>query len=198
MLKLKKVFIPVAAVVLVVGYSGSANANKAFDFWQELKDLKWEDGRLRFEGQSWASTRSGHQSRRGDYAVAGTLEREFALDHKLSVGVRAIPLFFLSEKDRRDDDGNTILGVGLGVSIRYYTEEVQDGWFVEFSESLIGQSDTFRRNSGRVNLMSEVGVGYEFDNDWHVALKFRHLSNGGIASRNAGVNGIGVGVGFSF
>jgi hypothetical protein len=49
-----------------------------------------------------------------------------------------------------------------------------------------------------VNFLTEVGVGYEFDNDWHVALKWRHMSNAGIASRNAGVNGLGIGIGFSF
>jgi len=190
---LEKTFIFVSTFVLISGFSGTASAS---EFWQELKQTKWEDGRLRFEGQAWSGIRSGGRSRTDDYGVAATVEKEFALGHKLSAGLRAIPLFFVSESDGLD--GSDILGAGLGISIRYYFEEVQDGLFVEFFESVIGQFDTFRGNSGRMNFMTEIGVGYEFENDWHIALKWRHISNAGFANRNAGVNAIGIGIGFSF
>ncbi len=174
--------------------TSNAEASKIGELTQEIKDLKWEDGRLRIEGQAWAGTRSGRRSRSDDVAVAGIIEKEFALGTKLAVGVRAIPLFYYDEH-RTDEE---IWGAGGGVSIRYYTSESQDGWFIEYSESLIAHSDKFRGNSGSLNFMSEVGVGYEFDNNWHIAAKWRHLSNAGIADKNSGINGVGIGIGFSF
>ena len=195
MKSLEKVFVSIVAIALILGFSGTASAT---EFRKNLKETKWEDGRLRIEGQGWAGIRSGRRSRTDDYGVTATVEKEFALGHRLSAGLRAMPLFFMSESDSRGRDGNNILGAGLGFSVRYYVKEVHDGFFFESYETAIWQSDTFRGNSGRVNFLTEVGVGYEFDNDWHVALKWRHMSNAGIASRNAGVNGLGIGIGFSF
>jgi hypothetical protein len=184
----------VVLIALTVFSSGVAEANSVSDFAQDLKDLKWEDGRLRIEGQAWTGTRSGRRSRSDDFSVVGTVEKEFDLGHRLTVGVRAIPLFYYDEH-RSDEE---IWAAGGGVSLRWYTHDAMDGWFVEYSESLVAQSDKFRGNSGSLNFMSEVGLGYEFNNNWHIAAKWRHLSNAGIANRNSGVNGVGVAVGFSF
>lgn len=171
-----------------------AEANAVGDFFQDIGDLNWEDGRLRIEGQGWTGTRSGRRSRTNDWSVVATVEKEFDLGHQLTVGLRAIPLFYYDEH-RTDTE---IWAAGGGVSLRYYTQEAMDGWFVEYYESLLGQSGEFRGNSGIFNFMSEIGVGYEFDNNWHVTAKWRHLSNAGLALRNSGVNGIGIAVGFSF
>lgn len=171
-----------------------AEANSVTDFFGDIKDLNWEDGRLRIEGQGWTGTRSGRRSRRDDWSVVGTIEKEFALYHQLTVGVRAIPLFYYDE----DDTGVEIWAAGGGVSLRWYKDEAMDGWFVEFYESLLAQSDKFEGNTGSLNFMSEVGIGYEFNSNWHISAKWRHLSNAGLAERNSGVNGFGFGVGYSF
>ena len=55
----------------------NANANSSLNPWQEIKKTKWEDGRLRIEGQWWTASRSGRRSRTGDDSVVGTVEKEF-------------------------------------------------------------------------------------------------------------------------
>lgn len=183
------------AILLMISGSSSADVSSA---WQALKELKWEDGRLRIESQGWTGTRSGRRSRTDDYGVAVTIEKEFSLNQKLTVGLRVIPLFIVDESDNNGGDGETIYGAGFGVSIRRYFKEAEDGWFAEYYESIIGHSEKFRGNTGSLNFMSEIGFGYEFENDWYVTAKWRHLSNAGIANQNAGINGLGIGVGFSF
>jgi hypothetical protein len=192
---MRKITVLLSAITLMLTWSNSANASNVF---QELKELKWEDGRLRIEAQGWSGVRSGRRSRSGDIGVVGTVEKEFALYQKLTVGVRAIPIFIMDESDKDGRDAETIYGVGVGISIRRYLNGVEDGWYAEYNESIIGQSKKFRGNSGNFNFMSEIGIGYEFENDWYVSAKWRHLSNAGIANKNAGVNGVGIGIGFSF
>lgn len=183
------------AVTLALSVVPSAFAGAPSDWWNELKNTNWEDGRLRIEGQGWGGVRSGGRSRSGDIGVSAIVEKEFMLGHKLTVSPRAIPLFYVDEYHR---DGHDILGVGVGVTLRHYWSEPQDGFYFEFSESLIAHSEKFRGNSGSVNFMSELGIGYEFDSDWHVIAKWRHLSNAGIADKNSGINFVGIGVGYSF
>lgn len=172
--------------------TGVAQASVVSEFIQDLQDLKWEDGRVRLEGQGWIGTRSGRRSRTDDRSIVGTIEKEFVLNQQLTVGLRAIPLFYYDQNDKE------IWAAGGGVALRHYSQKAQDGYFFEFTESFLGQSDTYWGNSGSFNFMTELGVGYEFDNDWHVAAKWRHLSNAGIAHRNSGINAIGISVGFSF
>ncbi len=202
----------VLATVTILAYTGSADANKAGDLWQELKDIQWEDGRYRLELQGWTATRSGRRGRTGDYGTAGTIEREFVFGSKTSIGLRAIPLFFVREDDHdtfedfdgdglyehRLYEGNDIVGAGVGIAIHHYFRDIQDGWYFEFYESFFAQSEKFQGNSGNFNFMSEIGIGYEFENDWHIAAKWRHMSNAGIADKNAGINSVGIGIGFSF
>ncbi|MBN4046714.1 acyloxyacyl hydrolase [bacterium AH-315-P07] len=202
----------IITLVSVLACSNYAQAGKVGDSWRQIKEAKWKDGRTRLELQGWASTRSGRRSRTGDLGFAGTIEREFIVGSKTTVGLRAIPLFYMEERDHDyfddfDGDGiyehatikgNSVYAVGVGVSIRHYFRDLQDGFFFEFYESFFAQSDNFQGNTGSFNFMSELGLGYEFDNNIHVAVKWRHMSNGGIADKNAGINSVGIGVGFSF
>ena len=57
-------------------------------------------------------------------------------------------------------------------------------------------SHYFDANSSRVNFMVGGGVGYQFaENDWHVALRFEHVSNASLGERNGGFNAFGLAVG---
>lgn len=198
MLNFRNVIVFFIAIATSLGVAVEARAGDGMGFIQGLKDLSWEDGRLRIEGQGWAGMRSGRRSRTGDIGIAGVIEKDFPLSQNLSVGIRLIPLFYVEEDDHGDYEGNDIWGGGFGFTTRYYFEEVHNGWFVEAAESVIGQSDKFNGNSGSVNFMIELGIGYEFDSNWSITAKWRHLSNAGLATDNAGVNALGVGVGFSF
>jgi hypothetical protein len=41
-------------------------------------------------------------------------------------------------------------------------------------------------------------VGYQCSENWHVTLKWRHLSNASLGSANKGVNGVALAVGYTF
>lgn len=198
--RLKKLLAVVFMVAVCCFGSTDSHANAFSDRWSEIKGLQWEDGRNRIEIQGWTGSRSGRRSRSDDISIVGSIEREFRLNHKLTVGARVIPLFYYrADSNVQDNFPDTdIWGAGFGVTFRYYFKEAQDGFFLETAESVIGQSEEFSGNSASMNFMIELGVGYEFDNNWHVSGRWRHLSNAGLAEHNAGVNAFGLGVGLSF
>jgi hypothetical protein len=167
----------------------------AESFFKRIGDLEWKDGENRFEMHAVAGTNRGGQSRSGDVGLVGSIEKEFPLYRKLSIGLRGIPLF-LYEEDAHE--GHTIWGAGGGFSVRYYLDEYGTGWYGEAQESVIIHTEEFLGNSSKINFISEFGGGYEFDNDWFLFAKWRHISNAGLARRNAGMNGVGLGLGLRF
>jgi len=61
-----------------------------------------------------------------------------------------------------------------------------------------GTCTTECRHASATHILAEVGVGYKSREQWHVAVKFRHISNGGTGGHKCGVNGVGLGVGYTF
>ena len=97
------------------------------------------------------------------------------------------------------DSEDTIYGAALGLTGRLYEKaDEYAGWYGELGGSLMGHSPKFEGNTSDFNFILDVGVGYQFPDDWHVALKFNHISNSGMGSRNCGVNAVGLGIGFTF
>lgn len=178
----------------------NSHADAEPGIWSKIKDTNWDDGRYRLELQGWVGSRSGNRSRSDDVGIVGSIEREFALGEKLTVGLRVLPLFYYDADEVSGDayEQTDIWGAGFGVTVRRYFKEVHEGWYFEFMESIVAHDDKFNGNSGSANFMSETAFGYEFDNHWHLSGKLRHLSNGGWADDNSGVNAFGVGVGLSF
>lgn len=185
-------FVTSFGVVCLFFVSHSVHAESVF---KRIADLDWNDGQNRLELHGMAGTKRGGKSRSGDVTLMGSVEREFPLYKKLSVGLRAIPVFVYDEDAH---EGHTIFGAGGGISVRYYLDEYGKGWFAEGQESIIVHSEKFLGNSTLINFMSELGGGYEFDNDWFVFARWHHISNGGMGRRNAGINGVGVGFGLRF
>ena len=94
---------------------------------------------------------------------------------------------------------DTIVGGGIGVAYRIYQHaESRDGFYLEGSISVLFHSPRFEDNTGDVNFLSELGLGYKFENAWHVVVKWEHISNGSTSRKNAGVNSVGLGVGKTF
>lgn len=162
----------------------------------EGENWRFSDGWWRAELTGVGGMYSGKTSRGGDLMALGSFEYEFPMYARTTLGLRAYPLFYYHQ----DDPADEIFGAGGGLATRIYqNEETYDGWFGEAGGSLIWQSDYIDKNSSRVNFLLEAGVGYEFpDDDWHVALKFFHISNGSMGSRNTGSNGVGLSVGCRF
>jgi len=173
----------------------TSQSAQALSLIDKLGEVEWKDGTKRFELNSVFGSNSGGKTRSGDLGLVATVEREFPLYKKLSVGLRAMPLYLYEEKH---SDGHTIWGLGGGVSLRHYWKKSHKKWFSEVTETLVIHSEKFRGNSTKFNFMTEFGLGYQFENEWFVIGKWRHLSNASIGRKNSGVNGVGLGFGFRF
>jgi len=53
-------------------------------------------------------------------------------------------------------------------------------------------------NTSKFNFFIGGGLGYRFQNHWQTAVKFEHISNGGLGSRNQSLNTISLSLGYNF
>ena len=60
-------------------------------------------------------------------------------------------------------------------------------WDIGFTPVFRFQNDTYRLST-LFQFGDHVGVGYVFDNNWEVAAKVQHFSNGGYKKPNTGIN----------
>ncbi len=157
-------------------------------------DHEW---RLEFTGI--ADTYSGDVGRDGDFYFTGSLECGWPIFSRAVLGLKTYPLFLYREKEDRYGDSEWIYGAGAGIVARIYAKrDVRTGLYGEVSIAPIWHSDYLEGNGSRVNFLSEFVLGYDFENDWHVALKWEHFSNARLNGDNAGVNGVGFAVGYRF
>ena len=176
-------------VVMVGALAGAAGADT----------LRWEDGRWRLEFTGMGGVYSGKVDREGDWYATGSIEYEVpAFDHA-TFGLRFYPLFWYEEDEDKRGDAGVIHGAAFGVAARYYQRaETRSGWFGELGVSALVHDEEFEKNSSQVNFLNELGLGYKWEEHWHVAVKWEHISNAGIGSRNSGVNGVGLAFGYTF
>jgi lipid A 3-O-deacylase len=80
-----------------------------------------------------------------------------------------------------------------------------DGFYVNyffgpgFNDGNIGESNPHRKALGAHILFREaIDFGYQINPTWSVSLYMDHISNGGFAKYNQGLNDIGVRLGFRF
>ena len=156
--------------------------------------LEWSEGRWRLELSGFKGIHQGSRDREDDWNINGTVEYEAPLWTHATLGIRLHPIFFYHD-DRNDEE---IYGVGAGPTFRLYHKEERRGLFFEAGLSALVHVNRFDGNGSNLNFISEFGLGYKFDNDWHVSVKWRHISNASISDDNAGSNGIGIGAGFTF
>lgn len=142
---------------------------------------------------------SGETERDGDFYFTGSIEYGWPIFSRAVLGLKAYPLFLYREKEDAVGESEWIYGFGAGVSARIYAKrDTRTGLYGEVSVTPVWHTDYFEGNGSRVNFLSEFAIGYDFENDWHVALKWEHLSNARLSGDNAGVNGVGLAVGYRF
>lgn len=163
-------------------------------------DLHWDEGRWKIELSGYGGVYSGKTDRSDDAYITGTVDYEFPAFEQVSLTLRLRPLFVYFQEADDGDDSDTIWGTGVSLAARIYQDqEALEGWFGELGCGVIWHSNYFEKNSSRVNFAPEAAVGYQFRNSgWSVALRAQHLSNGGMAGHNAGVNAVGLAVGYRF
>ncbi len=156
----------------------------------------WKEGRWRLELAGYAGTNTASEPRSGDVSIMASIEFEGPLTKRLTLGPRFIPLFYYNPDIPGAADIN---GVALGAELRYYSKAGEyRGLFGEVGSAALVTAKKFDQNTATVNYIVEFGVGYAFKSGWHVALKFRHLSNLFLASMNSGADAVGVGFGYRF
>lgn len=163
-------------------------------------DFHLDEGHWKIELSGFSGVYSGKTDRSDDTYVTGTVDYEFPAFEKMSLSLRLRPLFAYFQDENEDDDSDTIWGTGVSLAARVYQDqEAMAGWFGELGAGVIWHSRYFKENTSRVNFCPEVAVGYQFrESAWSIMLRAQHLSNGGMGSENAGVNAVGLAVGFRF
>lgn len=158
---------------------------------------QFHDGEWRLEFAGVCAIHSGEKNREGDFYFTGSVEYGWPIFSRAVLGLKAYPLFLYREN--AGDRSETIFGVGAGVCTRIFARrDERTGLYGEAGIGPIWHSDCIQYNASRVNFLIELGIGYEFRNDWHIAVKWEHMSNGRLRGENSGVNGLGLAVGYRF
>lgn len=163
-------------------------------------DLHLDEGQWRIELSGYGGAYSGKTDRSDDAYFSGTVDYEFPAFERATLALRLRPLFVYFQDEDDDDSSDTIWGTGVSLAARVYQDQEKlEGWFGELGVGIIWHSNYFEKNTSRVNFSPEAAVGYQFrESGWSIALRAQHLSNGGMASKNAGVNAVGLAVGYRF
>jgi hypothetical protein len=115
---------------------------------------------------------------------------------QLGFSVELVPLFVISE-------GPTTYGAGFNLLGRHY---LGTGGahrpFITLGAGLLLSKMEIPPNVTRLNFTPQLGFGYLFldkaSNAYSLELRFHHLSNGGLASPNPGINSLLVQFGVRF
>lgn len=129
-----------------------------------------------------------------DVAVIGSVQRERPVLARGAVAGVVIPLFTYEDRDpaRR-------FGAGAGVAARAYAlAGVRRGAFGEVGLAAIWMERRLIDDDSFLDFQSHLAVGFAAANGAHFAVRFQHISNGGLRRPNGGVNLVGLAVGFTF
>jgi lipid A 3-O-deacylase PagL len=181
--------------------AASAEKGTASDKTEPLPDSEEEDRYFRFFDGHWRVELSGATDlptgsfgNPGDALGFLSVEYEFPVMPYGTLGLRGIPLLYYGQNGYDD-----VIGAGLGITARlYHLKNEYRGFFLEGEGHILFHIERFQSNASNINFLTGVGAGYKFKNNWHVVLKYEHVSNAGLASRNAGVDTFGLGIGRSF
>ena len=173
--------------------------SKAFSgdigFFDDFKHGNW-----RFESLVGSGLSTNDKADRGgDYYFAGSIEYEWPVykSHR-RVGLRGYPALIYFQDENNKGKNDTIYAGAFGVVVRWYRQLNYKGLYCEIGVAPLWNSRLFRDNAAHWNALTEFGGGYKFDCNWHIALKFQHISNGQTRSPNYGVNALALALGYSF
>lgn len=163
-------------------------------------------GHWRLELSGLAGLNTGGNDCSNDFLTTGTVEYEFPVSGRCTLGLRLMPLFLYTQDLPESDvfsplryDDSTVIGGGGGLALRLYQVKSEyRGLFVEAQANALGHEGRLNKNSSNLNFLTGLGVGYKFENAWHALVKFEHISNADLGDENSGANLLGVGIGYSF
>ncbi|WP_028102590.1 acyloxyacyl hydrolase [Pseudoduganella violaceinigra] len=98
-------------------------------------------------------------------------------------------------------DKKSLADIGITPVFRYERTD-KKGLYVEGGIGAHVLSKIYNNNDDHLSTAFQfgdhIGVGYVFDNNWDVAIKAQHFSNGGIKNPNSGVNFLVVKAAYRF
>lgn len=171
-------------------------------------EASFQDGWWRTELFGATGIHSGSKDRDDEFMINGTVEYEFPLAQRTTLGLRMMPLFVYTQDDDDkeflgltyyDSNDDTVWGGGAGLALRFYTVKGEyRGFYGEIEGQILGHSNEFEGNSSNLNFLTGAGLGYKFAKDVSLFVKYNHISNAGLGDKNSGVNTIGIGLGYDF
>lgn len=137
--------------------------------------------------------------REEDYFLLASAEYEWPIQEQMTLAARGYPLFFYNLRGSEKDEKEDILGVGMGVALRFYPDGIKSkGPYGEIGSAVLWHDNHMPDNGSSVNFLSDLGVGYDFGNSWAATLKIFHLSNAGLDDENSGFDGLAFGISKTF
>jgi hypothetical protein len=175
--------------------------------------LSFEDGRWRLELSGGAAVDQGGWDRDGDTMWTGYVDYEMPATKHLALSLRAAPLYLYTQDSdssnhswwrevfhhHHHDYDSTVWGAGAGLAGRVYQKGGSyEGIFLELEALALLHDGRIAGDSSNVDFLTGVGVGYQFNTNWHAIFRVEHTSNAGLGGDNAGVNTVRMGVGYRF
>lgn len=172
-------------------------------------EARFQDGWWRAELFGAGGIDSGRDDRTGELMINGSIEYEFPLAQRTTLGLRLLPLFVYTQDEDNDnkflginfdhDDDDTVWGGGAGLAFRFYSvKDEYRGFFGEIEGHVLGHANEFAGNGSNINFLTGVGLGYKFKNELSLVVKYNHISNAGLDEDNSGINTVGLGLGYNF
>jgi hypothetical protein len=159
-------------------------------------DAPFENGWWKTEVVAGIGFDASTVNRAGDRLVTALVEYEVPVARRYTLGLGMIPLLWY---ESRRENGEEVVGGGLGLSgRRYRLDGKYRGWYVEAKGYCILLDPEIPANTSKFNFFIGGGLGYRFQNHWQTAVKFEHISNGGLGSRNQSLNTISLSLGYNF
>lgn len=170
----------------------------------------FSEGRWRLELSGGPALDQGSEDRSGDALITGYVDYEFPTTNHTALSLRGMPLFVYTQDDEHENfwreifhdhghDGDTVWGGGLGLAYRVYQKGgVYEGFFLELQALALGHSGGIEGDGSNIDFLTGIGLGYQFNSNWHAAFRFEHVSNAGLDEDNAGVNAVRLGLGYRF
>jgi hypothetical protein len=185
------------SITIIISLSAVHTSRAADDGWSLCRDFS--KGRWRTEIASTTGT-IGNQwpDREKDYFVLGSVEYEWPIHSHTTCSLRGSPLFLYNLHGDGNYDSTHIYGAALGLAFRLYENKEPTGLFAEVGSSALWHSDYFPGNNSKLNFITDVGVGYEFENHISIAVKYFHISNANLEEHNSQLDAIGASLAYAF
>jgi len=168
--------------------------NSEFSLTRHFSQGRWRTEFVSTSG-TWGSQWPQHEK---DYFVIGSIEYEWPIHRHCTFSLRSYPLFFYNRHKTEKLDSADIYGAAFGAALRLYQKKGKRGLFAELGSSALWHSNYLPGNGSKLNFISDIGLGYQFNENFSICAKYFHLSNAGLDEPNSGFDALAITAGYRF